>query len=83
MRTGVISGISASFGSGIAAISINDYESGPEVLYADNGMLMRSLDAAFPGFITEGHTVDPSVVEGEVIEYVSDGIGMLDGFQPI
>lgn len=82
MRTGVISGITASFGSGLATISINDYESGPEVLYADNGVLMRSLDDAFPGFISEGHTVDPSVIEGEIIEYDSDGM-MLYSFQPV
>ena len=82
MRRATIETIKANWGSGIAEIVVTDDNGGHFTLFADNAPLMRALDAMFPGFISEGHTVDVSVVYGHSILYETDNIGMLEGIAP-
>lgn len=75
---GQIEGFSGSWGSGLAVIVI-----GGTPVHCDNGATVRALDAAFPGFIAPGHTVNPDRIDGERIIYSYDEMGMcLGGFTP-
>ena len=75
---GTITGISGSWSSGLATLLVDG-----KPVYADNGPLMRALDAAFPGFIGVNHTVDPQVVIGKRIDYSTDEWGMLSDFDTL
>lgn len=75
MRAKIIT-LSASWGSGLATLHVENEDGTHQALHADNGPLMRALDSAFPGFIQPGHTVDVDVIRGKVIEYVMDDMGL-------
>ncbi len=56
-REAEIVGLSGSWGSGLAILDVKHPDGKVAQLYADNGPLIRALDAAF-GCITEGHAFD-------------------------
>lgn len=74
---GKIKTVSGSFGSGIASLTV-----GTRVFHADNGPLMRALDAAFGG-IGPGHTFNPRAVAGKAVYVYMDDMGLcMGGFVP-
>ena len=78
-----IKGLRASWGSGLATLVVEDPNGEQGVLHADNGSLIRALDACF-GCIAPGHTVDVSKIVGQEIEYELDEMGLcLAGFEPV
>lgn len=78
-----IIGFSGSWGSGIAHLSV-ETKKGLISIPCDNGPTARSLNAAFPGFIGNGHLVGNEHVEGRYIAYVMDDMGLvLGGFAVI
>lgn len=89
MYRGTIKGFEGSWGSGIAFLLVDreiDREAAPERerIPCDNGPTVRALDAAYPGFIAEGHTVDSSAITEHEIYYAYDDMGlMLAGFSPV
>jgi len=86
MARATIKGLRASWGSwgsGIATLVVEDHNGELGVLHADDGPLIRALDACF-GCIVPGHGVDVSRVVGQEIEYELDDLGLcLTGFQPV
>lgn len=80
MERGTIVELRGSWGSGIATLVL-DTDKGRVYVPCDNGITVRALNAAFPGFITDGHCVDNSVIEGQEIAYATDDLGLtLAGF---
>lgn len=63
-------------GSGLANLII-ETENGKEIVCCDNAPTVRALNALFPGFITDGHTVDNDVIKGQEIEYEMDDMGLV------
>ena len=76
-KKGTIVGFNGSWMSGLATLILED-----DQVFCDNGATVRVLDAAYPGFITEGHRVDDSVIRGKVIYYDTDFMGVLEAFTP-
>jgi len=79
---GRIEGIHGSWGSGLATVLIRDEDGRLETLYADNGPLVRALEAMFGEIIEPGHTVNVEAVIGREIEYGTDELGMLAWIGP-
>ena len=75
MERATIKGLKASWGSGIATLVIEGPNGEPGMLHADNGPLIRALDACF-GCIAPGHSVDVSKIVGQEIEYELDDMGL-------
>lgn len=73
-----ITGLDASWNSRIAFLHLQDAGG----IAADNGQLIRSLDAAY-GIIRDGHTVDVAPLIGQEIYYHMTSYGVLDFFVPV
>lgn len=80
MPCGKITGLSGSWGSGLASLSIRDDGGDEHTLYADSGPLVRALDAMFE-CIRPGHIVDADAVVGQYVQYAADGM-LLVGLEP-
>ncbi len=73
---GTITDFQGSWQSGVASLWVNGHP-----VLCENAPTVRSLGAAFPGFIKPGHVVDVDHIKGERIVFaLDDMIGMLDGF---
>lgn len=81
MTRGKIKWFYGTWGSGLGTLVV-ETEGGIDRIPCDNGPTVRALDAMFPGFIAEGHTVDNSVIEGQEIEYETDGL-VLTALYPV
>lgn len=84
MKHGIIRGMSADFDMGLAGLIVADIDNGDvEVVYADNGPLVRQLDACFPGTINRrSHTINADVLVGQEIVYEVGMFNMLESFAP-
>jgi len=82
---GTIVQVAGSWGSGLAALTVDDERRGRVTLHSDNGPLVRSLDAAFGDVIGSGHAIDnrKGGHVGKTIFYFLDEFGLcLGGFVP-
>lgn len=84
---GVISSVSASWGSGLASITITIPAKGEKPqhnvsLHADNGPLFRALDAMF-GCVRANHTVDTRTIIGQWVEFESEDGTILSWLAPL
>lgn len=71
-----IRGFRGSWGSGLATLAFED----GTCVHSDNAPLARALDGAFDA-IGEGHIIDNSKIEGQVIVWFLDDFGLtLAGF---
>ena len=78
---GKITAFAGSWGSGLAAMCIEDERRGRVTVYCDNAQTVRALDSAFGGVIGAGHKVNMEAFKGQIIYYgVDDHLGCLDGF---
>jgi hypothetical protein len=81
-EVGTIQALYGSWGSGLAHLEVQT-EHGSEVLMADNGPLVRALDAAFGGVIQPNHRASVSHIQGQPIAFSVDHMGIMVGFDPI
>lgn len=81
-EVGTIQAFYGSWGSGLAQLEVQT-ENGVEMLMADNGPLVRALDACFGGVIQENHTASVEHLRGEPIAFSVDFMGVMEGFDPI
>ena len=81
---GTIVGFSGSWMSGLGALIIREDKGRLHNVPCDNGTTVRSLDAAFDGFISENHCVDNNAICGKEIYWSYDEMGLcLEGFTPV
>ncbi len=79
---GEIIKFSGSWGSGMASLTVKNTETGEVVtLYADSGPLGRALNACY-GAAGPGHVINNESLQGKLIYYAVDDMGMLAGFEP-
>jgi hypothetical protein len=79
---GTIEGVEGSWGSGLATITIRRDDGTTEELAADNGPLVRGLDAMFEGVIGPGHTVNVDALKGKRVSFGRDEMGLLEWVGP-
>jgi hypothetical protein len=81
---GKIVQLAGSWGSGLAALTVEDERRGLTVLHWDNGPTVRALDAAFGDVIDRNHTFDNAAIRDKEIYYFMDEFGLcLGGFIPV
>lgn len=73
---GKIVGFYGSWGSGLAQLQI-DTEDGLKSIPCENAATVRALNALFPGFITDGHSIDNRIIEGQEITYEMGDMGLV------
>ncbi len=84
IHKGRIQLFSGSFMSGLAKLTIEDERRGLVEVMCDNAPTVRALEGAFGNVIGAGHTVNTRGGHvGQEIYYLTDGIGILDGFTPV
>jgi hypothetical protein len=68
---------------GLVIIKVKNEDGKVSTVLGDNGPTVRALNAAYGGVITAGHTFNPRAVVGRSIEYETDDLGLLLGFNPL
>ena len=76
-------GIHGVWQSGLAVLTIEDYDRGRVSLPCNNATTARALDDAFGGVMIDEQTVSQRVIKGKEIYYFTDAMGLvLGGFIP-
>jgi hypothetical protein len=79
MRAGTLISFNGSWMSGIAILVLKDEEGNTVQIPCDNSPTVRALNSLFPGFITNGHCIDNSAINGEPVLYCMDDMDLLLG----
>lgn len=78
MTVGMITDFRGSWGSGLAILEI-----GGCGILCENGATVRALAAIFGDeVIGPGHTVNVAYLRGRIVEYETDGMGLLASLSP-
>ncbi len=85
IRKGKLIQFRGSWQSGLAALEIEDSETGAhEHVPCDNGATVRALEAAFGDVITPGYTANGDGYKGQEVYWSFDELGLvLAGFTPV
>jgi hypothetical protein len=76
-RRGTIMSVSASWGSGLMALSIKKGDGKIEIVRGDNGPTVRALMNVFGSDIVRGHSLQVDRIVGQEIGYDTDDLGLL------
>ena len=83
VHKGTIVRMYGTWGSGLGMLEIDDEQRGRIAVPCDNAPTVRALDGAFGNVIGEAHTFINEAIEGRVIYYSVDEIGVLEAFTPV
>jgi len=79
-KKATIIGFYGSWSSGLATLKLINEKTKTRVdIPCDNGPTTRALNNIFDGFITKGHSVDNSTINGKKILYTMDDMGLVLG----
>ena len=83
LQKGTILGMSGSWGSGIATLSLQVSDGMKINVLCENGQTVRALNACFGNVISPGHRINMDAIRGKEIYFSIDDMGMLEGFSPV
>lgn len=69
--------VAGTWQSGLASITLEIDDGGTEILWCENGPLIRALEDAFGDVEQDGHTFDPDAVKGRRIAFQTGMMGMM------
>lgn len=67
---------------GILQFRIKNEDGSTSVVMADNGPAIRAFDAVYGGVINPDHSFNVHAIVGKRIEYYTDDVGLMTGFEP-